>query len=74
MATKKLLFLKDELHDVEQYLKREILRAYDIKGKDEEFSLVIRTNNNTMRSKIKCIYQINYTISDKLYLAILAHC
>ncbi|KYN18628.1 hypothetical protein ALC57_09067 [Trachymyrmex cornetzi] len=28
---------------------------------DEEFQLVIRANNNTMRSEIKCAYRINFT-------------
>ncbi|KYN18433.1 hypothetical protein ALC57_09263, partial [Trachymyrmex cornetzi] len=37
-----------ELRDIERYLKREILRSHDAKGKeDEEFPLVIRANNNT---------------------------
>ncbi|KYN14485.1 hypothetical protein ALC57_13310 [Trachymyrmex cornetzi] len=51
-----------ELLDIEQYLKREILCSHDAKGKkDEEFLLVIRANNNTMRSEIKCAYRINFT-------------
>ncbi|KYM99240.1 hypothetical protein ALC62_10024, partial [Cyphomyrmex costatus] len=51
-----------ELRDIERYLKREILRSRDVKSKeDEEFPLVIRANNNTMRSKIKCAYSINFT-------------
>ncbi|KYN14210.1 hypothetical protein ALC57_13594 [Trachymyrmex cornetzi] len=51
-----------ELRDIERYLKREILRSHDAKGKeDEEFPLVIRANNNTMRSEIKCAYRINFT-------------
>ncbi|KYN28527.1 hypothetical protein ALC57_02038 [Trachymyrmex cornetzi] len=48
--------------DIERYLKREILRSHDSKGKeDEEFPLVIRSNNNTIRSEIKCAYRINFT-------------
>ncbi|KYN22012.1 hypothetical protein ALC57_05602 [Trachymyrmex cornetzi] len=32
------------------------------KGKeDEEFPLVIRANNNTMKSEIKCAYRLNFT-------------
>ncbi|KYN15958.1 hypothetical protein ALC57_11819 [Trachymyrmex cornetzi] len=51
-----------ELRDIERYLKGEILRSHDPKGKeDEEFPLVIRDNNNTMRSEIKCAYRINFT-------------
>ncbi|KYN21201.1 hypothetical protein ALC57_06429 [Trachymyrmex cornetzi] len=51
-----------ELCDIERYLKREILRSHDAKGKeDEEFPLVIRANNNTMKSEIKCAYRINFT-------------
>ncbi|KYN29528.1 hypothetical protein ALC57_01025 [Trachymyrmex cornetzi] len=51
-----------ELRDIERYLKREILRSHDAKGKDdEEFLLVIRANNNTMKSEIKCAYRINFT-------------
>ncbi|KYQ50956.1 hypothetical protein ALC60_09948 [Trachymyrmex zeteki] len=41
-----------ELHDIERYLKREILRSHNAKRKvdeDGEFPLVIRANNNTMR-------------------------
>jgi len=45
-----------------QYLKREILYSHDAKGKkNEEFLLIIRANNNTMRSDIKCAYWINFT-------------
>jgi len=64
MATRKLSFPKDyhELRDLEQYLKREILYSHDAKGKEnEEFLLIIRANNNTMRSAIKCAYWINFT-------------
>ncbi|KYN29533.1 hypothetical protein ALC57_01022 [Trachymyrmex cornetzi] len=51
-----------ELRDIEQYLKREILRYHDAKGKeDEEFPLVIRANNNTMKSEIKWAYRLNFT-------------
>ena len=51
-----------ELRDIEQYLKREILRSRDAKDKEnEEFLLVIRANNNTMKSEIKCAYRINFT-------------
>ncbi|KYN29964.1 hypothetical protein ALC57_00580, partial [Trachymyrmex cornetzi] len=51
-----------ELRNIERYLKREILRFHGAKGKeDEEFPLVIRVNNNTMRSEIKCAYRINFT-------------
>ena len=62
MATRKLSFPKNrELRDIERYLKREILRSYNAKGKeDEKFPLVIRTNNNTMRSEIKYPYRINF--------------
>ncbi|KYN12955.1 hypothetical protein ALC57_14867 [Trachymyrmex cornetzi] len=50
------------LRDIERYLKREILRSHDAKGKeDEEFPLVIRANNNTMKSEIKCVYRSNFT-------------
>ncbi|KYN14595.1 hypothetical protein ALC57_13194 [Trachymyrmex cornetzi] len=51
-----------ELRDIQRYLEREILRSRDTKSKeDEEFSLVIRAKNNTMRSEIKCVYRINFT-------------
>ncbi|KYM99640.1 hypothetical protein ALC62_09608 [Cyphomyrmex costatus] len=51
-----------ELRDIERYLKREILRSRGVKSKeDEEFPLVIRANNNTMKSEIKCVYSINFT-------------
>ena len=46
---------------IERYLKREILRSHNAKDKeDEKFPLVIRTNNNTMRSEIKYPYRINF--------------
>jgi len=49
-----------ELRDIERYLKHEILRSHNEKGKeDEEFSLVIRANK-TMKSEIKCAYRINF--------------
>ncbi|KYQ47381.1 hypothetical protein ALC60_13599 [Trachymyrmex zeteki] len=53
-----------ELRDIERYLKREILRSHDAKRKvdeDGEFPLVIRANNNTMRTEIKCAYRIDFT-------------
>jgi len=50
-----------KLRDIEQYLKHKILRSHDVKDKDKEFPLVIRANNNTMRSEIKCAYRINFT-------------
>ncbi|KYM79749.1 hypothetical protein ALC53_09797 [Atta colombica] len=51
-----------ELRDIKRYLKREILCSRDAKGKvDEEFPLIIHANNNTMKSEIKCAYQINFT-------------
>ncbi|KYN14633.1 hypothetical protein ALC57_13140 [Trachymyrmex cornetzi] len=53
------------LTDFETYYtlaNREILRSHDAKGKkDEEFPLVIRVNNDTMKSEIKCAYRINFT-------------
>ncbi|KYQ47517.1 hypothetical protein ALC60_13458 [Trachymyrmex zeteki] len=53
-----------ELRDIERYLKREILHSHDAKRKEDEdgeFPLVIRANNNTMRSEIKCAYRIDFT-------------
>jgi len=48
-----------ELCDIELYQKRKILHFHDVKGKeDKEFPLMIRANNNTMRSKIKCASEI----------------
>jgi len=42
------------LRDIELYLKREILPSHDAKGKeDEEFSLVIRANNNEKRDQMR---------------------
>ncbi|KYN08016.1 hypothetical protein ALC62_01005 [Cyphomyrmex costatus] len=39
-----------ELRDIERYLKREILRSRGVKRKeDDEYPLVIRANNNTMK-------------------------
>ncbi|KYM95566.1 hypothetical protein ALC62_13790 [Cyphomyrmex costatus] len=39
----------------------EILRSRGVKSKeDEEFPLVIRANNNTMKSEIKCVFSINF--------------
>ncbi|KYN28183.1 hypothetical protein ALC57_02405 [Trachymyrmex cornetzi] len=65
LANNKEIVIPDgsyELRNIERYLKREILRSHDAKGKeDEEFPLVIRANNNTMRSEIKCAYRINFT-------------
>ena len=53
-----------ELRDIERHLKCEILHSHDAKDKkDKEFPLVIRVNNNTMRNKIKCAYQINFAKS-----------
>ncbi|KYN02349.1 hypothetical protein ALC62_06833, partial [Cyphomyrmex costatus] len=47
-----------ELRDIERYLKREILRSRGVKRKeDDEYPLVIRANNNTM--KIVGFYLLN---------------
>ena len=62
MATNKLVIPQGsyKLHDIE-YLKCEILRSHNAKGKeDEEFPLVIHANNNTVRSEIKCAYWTNF--------------
>ena len=49
-----------ELRDIKRYLNK-MLRFRDAKGKeDEEFPLIIRANNNMMRSEIKCPYRINF--------------
>jgi len=51
-----------KLRNIERYLKREILHSHNAKRKEnEELPLVIRVNNNIMRSKIKCVYWINFT-------------
>jgi len=62
MTTRKLSFPKDRiLCDIKWYLKREILCSHDAKSKEKEkFPLVIRANNNNMRSEIKCAYHINF--------------
>ncbi|KYN07891.1 hypothetical protein ALC62_01139 [Cyphomyrmex costatus] len=54
------------LTDFETYytlpnLKREILRSRGVKRKeDDEYPLVIRANNNTMKRDIRCAYSINF--------------
>ena len=62
MTRRKLSFPKDHiLCDIKWYLKREILCSHDAKSKEKEkFPLVIRANNNNMRSEIKCVYHINF--------------
>jgi len=62
-----------ELHDIDKYLKRAISNNIVKKNtlrKDEddesEYPLIIRANNNTMKSEIKCAYQINFTKSHNI--------
>ena len=59
-----------ELRDIDRYLKRAILQSHpDVAGKrmfhvedeENEYPLVIRANNNTMKSEIMCAYRINFT-------------
>lgn len=59
-----------ELRDISKYLKRAILQSHpDIAKKttsrkeidEDERVLVIRANNNTMKSEINCAYRINFT-------------
>jgi len=60
-----------ELQDINNFLKRAIPRKrlqhddkkYDIDDNDEneDFPIVLRGNNNTMKSEIKCAYRINFS-------------
>lgn len=64
-----------ELQALNEFLKRTIPRKrlqhaihdgdkiHDIDGDDEneDFPIVLRANNNTMKSEIKCAYRINFT-------------
>ena len=60
---RKLSFPKDHMYDIERYLKREILHSHEKHGERKIFPLVIRANNNTMKSEIKYACQINFTKS-----------
>jgi hypothetical protein len=65
-----------ELRDIDKYLRHAISHvANDVARKkllrkeideDEESEVMIRANNNTMKSKIKCSYRINFTKSDNI--------
>ena len=58
-----------ELRDIDTYLKQSILQLEQSNniarkkhvGEDEEYPLIIRANNNTMKSEIKCAYRVNFT-------------
>lgn len=61
-----------ELRDINLYLKHAISRSSEVVrykalrkdfGEDEEndYPLIIRANNNTMKCEIKCAYSINFT-------------
>jgi len=57
-----------ELHNLDKYLKRAISNNVTRKktlrkNEDDEskYPLIIRTNNNTTKSEIKCAYRINFT-------------
>jgi hypothetical protein len=61
-----------ELHDISKYLKRKILQSRtdvakknasrtEIDEDDSKYPLMIRSNNNTMKSEINCTYRINFT-------------
>jgi len=71
--TRKLLFPKDRTNDMDKYLKRAISKNITKKKmlrKDEddesEHLLIIRANNNTMKSEIKYAYRINFTKPHKI--------
>ena len=56
-----------ELRDINTYLRRVLLRDHSSViarkkhvGEDEEYPLIIRANNNTMKSEIKCAYTVNF--------------
>jgi len=66
-----------KLHDIDKYLKRAISNDITKKKtlrKDEdnesEYSLIIRANNNTIKSEIKCVYQINFIKSHNIAVRI----
>jgi len=59
-----------EIRDINKYLKRAILQFHpndvaskkrSLRKKDEEYPLTIHTNNNSMKSEIKCAYRVNFT-------------
>jgi len=66
-----------ELRDIEKYLKCVILHSHpddaarkttsrkEIEDKENEYPLVICTNNN-MKSVIKCAYRVNFTKSNNI--------
>ncbi|KYN02296.1 hypothetical protein ALC62_06888 [Cyphomyrmex costatus] len=51
------------LTDFETYYTLPNVNSTNNNKEDEEFPLVIRANNNTMKSEIKCAYSINFTKS-----------
>lgn len=66
-----------ELRDIHKYLKRAILQSDNVATKktsrnddgeddENEYPLMIRANNNTMKSEIKCAYRINFTKPDNI--------
>jgi hypothetical protein len=68
-----------ELLDIDKHLKRAILQTRVNDGarkkmlrketdedEENEYPLVIRANNNTMKSEIKCAYRINFTKPDNI--------
>jgi len=66
-----------ELHAINDFLKHTIPRkrsqhaAHNDKKRvddddvNENFPIALRTNNNTMKSEIKCIYRINFSTLDR---------
>ena len=66
-----------ELRDIDKYLKHAILRSHsndvakkmlrkDEEDEDNKYPLMIRANNNTMKSEIKCAYRINFIKPDNI--------
>jgi len=59
-----------KLHDINKYLKRAISKRYHkkktLRKNKSEYPLIIRVNNKTMKSEIKCAYRINFTKSHNI--------
>lgn len=50
-----------ELDAINVYLQREIIKLYPKKKEDnEEYPLILRANNNTMKSEMLCSFRVNF--------------
>ena len=55
-----------EIDAIAEYLKRAMLQKWGKTSDDKREIFLLRQNNNTMRTELKCIFWINFTVPDTI--------